>query len=176
MGALFHAIVFLSLILSCWLALGCGGGQLDGVEYRDDQVAFRLGRIPDGMRQVQTNEARVALQNDEVGATVAIGARCGQESDDVPLRALVQHLFLQFQDKKTVSEQPFTLDSRAALRSEVVARLDGVRRHFVVVVMKKNDCVYDFLHVDGGGDSPGLEKSRADFIRMVEGFVVLNEP
>ncbi len=166
----------LMVLFFCWSIWGCGASRFDGVEYRDRQVAFRLGALPEGMRQVETDEARIALQNDTVGATVAVGARCGQKSDDVPLQALVQHLFLQFEDKKVISEEQFVLNSRAALRSEVVARLDGVKRHFVVVVMKKNRCVYDFLHVDGGGDAPALRKSRRDFDEMIQGFVVLEEP
>jgi hypothetical protein len=65
------------------------------------------------------------------------------------------------------------LDGRKALRTEVDARLDGVRRHFVVVVMKKENCVYDFLHVDRGGDAPALSRSRAEFDEMIQGFSVI---
>jgi len=53
---------------------------------------------------------------------------------------------------------------------EIEARLDGVSRHFIVTVLKKNGCVYDFLHVDGGGASAELSASRADFRAMVSGF------
>jgi hypothetical protein len=102
-----------------------------------------------------------------------VNARCGVDSDDVPLRALVGHLFLQLTDRKIISEQEFVLDSRAALTTEMVAYLDGVRRHFVVTVMKKDGCVYDFIHVDGGGDSLRLKESRDNFRKMVSGFETL---
>jgi hypothetical protein len=55
----------------------------------------------------------------------------------------------------------------------MVAYLDGVRRHFVVTVMKKDGCVYDFIHVDGGGDSLRLKESRDNFRKMVSGFETL---
>ncbi len=155
-----------------WL-VGCGGAQFDGTTYSDKDVAFRLGPTPPGMHQLKADDARVAMQNDAAGSTLAVGARCNQDGDDVPLRALVQHLFLQFEDRQITSEREFLLDGRTALRTELTARLDGVRRHFIVVVMKKDDCVYDFLHVDGGGDAPLLRQSRADFDRMINGFVVL---
>src|SRR5690606_6571105 len=47
---------------------------------------------------------------------------------------------------------------------------------FVVVEMKKANCVYDFLDVDGGGDSPTLRQSRPDFSNMIEGFTALRQP
>lgn len=168
-----RVLLVLSAWLLVWLNFGCGGAQFNGVEYRDKDIAFRLGPIPSTMREVKTGEARIALQDDKVGATVAIDARCNQETDDVPLQALVQHLFLQFEDRTILSTREFSLDGRAALRTELKARLDGVWRHFVVVVMKKDSCVYDFLHVDGGGESETLRQSRADFSTMVEGFSVL---
>ncbi|HXS15717.1 MAG TPA: hypothetical protein VN764_00925 [Polyangiaceae bacterium] len=171
----FSAAVCALLVVSlAALAVGgCGGAQFNGVEYRDKDVAFRLGPTPPGMHRLQSDDARIAMQNDAAGSTLAIGARCKQDSDDVPLRALVQHLFLQFEDRQIQNEREFVLDGRTALRSELDARLDGVRRHFIVVVMKKDACVYDFMHVDGGGDAPLLQRSRADFDHMVEGVVVL---
>jgi len=169
-GAVCALLVVAFCALSLW---GCGGAQFDGVEYSDKDVAFRLGPTPPGMHRLQSDDARIAMQNDGAGSTMAIGARCNQDSDDVPMRALVQHLFLQFEDRQIISEREFVLDGRTALRTELLARLDGVRRHFIVVVMKKDDCVYDFLHVDGGGDGPLLRQSRADFDRMIDGVVVL---
>jgi hypothetical protein len=149
----------------------CGGGaQFNGTEYRDDDVAFRLGPLPAGVRAVGTSESLLAFQNDEAGTTMAVSARCGVDSDDVPLRALVVHLFLQLTDREILSEEEFVLDGRAALTTEMKAHLDGVQRHFVVTVLKKDGCVYDFIHVDGGGETLRLLESRAEFRRMVRGF------
>lgn len=162
-----------ALGLGALLAVACGGASFNGVEYRDKEVAFRLGAVPAGLRQVQASDAKVSFQNDEAGVTVAVAARCGQESDDVPLRALVQHLFIQFTERQLISEKEFSLDDRAALEMEMKARLDGVPRHFIVTVLKKDGCVYDFLHIDGGGQSSILEQSRADYRQMVRGFHTL---
>jgi hypothetical protein len=158
------------LLLLALCATGCTKAQFNGVEYRDHEVAFEIGELPPGMRRLDSNEAKVTLEDPQLGTTIAIGARCGQDSDDVPLRALVQHLFLQFTDKRIISESEFRLDGRQALSTELTARLDGVLRHFVIVVLKKDGCVYDMIHVDGGGDQAGLEQSRSDFRKMVQGF------
>lgn len=152
---------------------GCAGTQFDGSEYRDKEVAFRLSYIPSGLRTLDSDESKLAFQNDVAGSTLAVSARCGVDSDDVPLRALVQHLFLQLTERELISEKEFILDGRAALEMELEAYLDGVLRHFVVVVMKKNGCVYDFMHVDGGGSTAALEASRKDFRKMVRGFSTL---
>jgi len=152
---------------------GCRGAKFDGTEYRDREVAFRLSYVPGELRALRSGDAKIAFQNDRAGSTIAISARCGVDSDDVPLRALVQHLFIQLTDRQTISEKEFVLDGRAALEMELGASLDGVKRHFVVAVLKKDGCVYDFIHVDGGGSSSQLETSRADFRKLVAGFSTL---
>lgn len=166
-------VVLISALFGAVATPSCGGAQFDGTEYRDKEVAFRLSYVPAGLSPLESGESKVAFQNEQAGSTIAISARCGVDSDDVPLRALVQHLFLQLSDREVVSEKEFTLDGRAALEMEIDAHLDGVRRHFVVTVLKKDGCVYDFLHVDGGGTGPALGGSRRDFRKMVRGFSTL---
>jgi hypothetical protein len=156
------------------LALGCGRSAVfDGTEYRDDRVAFRLGKVPDGSDRIQASDALVAFERPEIGATIAVSARCHRESDDIPLRALVAHLFLQLTDRQTLGERQFELDGREALEVEVTAKLDGVARHFIVTVLKKDGCVYDMWHIDRGGQAPELLDARADFRTMVRGFRAL---
>lgn len=145
-------------------------GRFDGVEYQDGAVHFRLGEGPSGFARVESNESLVSLSNDASHAAILVNARCHLDGDDVPLRALVQHLFLQFTERNLISETPLTLDGRAALRVELLATLDGVQRHFVVFVLKKDGCVYDLVHVDRGGTDPTLVESRQDFDRMARGF------
>jgi hypothetical protein len=152
---------------------GCGRPAFDGQVYRGEQVSFRLGPVPASARQVEATEALVAFRDDDAGSTIAVSARCGQDGDDVPLRALVQHLFLHFTDRRVLAEKEFTLARRAALEAELEATLDGVSSHFVVVVLKHDGCVYDFVHVDGGGNSAAIQQSRTDFRAMVHGFEVL---
>ncbi len=65
----------------------------------------------------------------------------------MPLTALTHHLFLHFTDRELASQKTVELDGREALRSELTARLDGVPKHFVIYVLKKDGCVYDFMHI-----------------------------
>lgn len=168
------AVRLLAALLLLGGAGACASGRsFDGVEYRDDQVAFRLGPLPPGFKEVSSTETRLTFQNDSIGASLAVHARCGVDGDDVPLRALVQHLFLQFTEREVLEEKFFRLDGREAVEVELQAAIDGVPRHFIVAVLKKDGCVYDFIHVDRGGAHSELQESRAAFRQFVAGFRVL---
>jgi hypothetical protein len=161
-------------LLAALAVAGCAHSGFDGQVYRSRDLSFRLGPVPSSAHEVEASEALVAFRDDQAGSTMAINARCGQDGDDVPLRALVQHLFLHFTDRRTIREEEFSLARRTALEAELEAALDGVSSHFVVVVLKHDGCVYDFIHVDGGGQSARVAQSRSDFRTMVRGFEVLH--
>ena len=160
----------LALGVCLFSLISCGGSSFNGTEYTSDELAFRIGPSPDGARLVQSNDALITLRNDQAGTSMAINGRCRLDGDDVPLRALATHLFLQFDERTQVTEKEFRLDGRSALEVELDASLDGVQQHFIVVVMKKDACVYDFIHVDSGGSDPGIVQSREQFRAMVQGF------
>ncbi|HVU00136.1 MAG TPA: hypothetical protein VHE30_00240 [Polyangiaceae bacterium] len=150
------------------LALACGGGpSFDGHVFKNDQLSFRVANAPGGFRPVAPDGALLAYRDDEEGATIALSGRCGKDGDDVPLEALTHHLFLQFTERNVESQEKFTLDGREALRTTLTAKLDGVEKHFSVVVLKKNGCVYDFLMVERAGGSHSAEQRFSEF---VEGF------
>jgi hypothetical protein len=93
-----------------------------------------------------------------------MNGRCGVDGDDVPLAALTHHLFLNFTKRHVESQQTVELDGREALRTELTAELDGVSKRFLVFVMKKDGCVYDFMWIGAAEASPG------EFQRFVQGF------
>jgi hypothetical protein len=49
-----------------------------------------------------------------------------------------------------------------------VAKLDGVEKHFQVVVLKKDGCVYDFLQIANG------PQDTERFLHFVRGFSSLS--
>jgi hypothetical protein len=154
---------------ACLLAGACAGSSFDGRVYRADGMAFEVGPIPASWRTIEVDGALLAFREDRSAATVALNGRCGLDGDDVPLEALTHHLFLHFRQRLLIRQERVTLDDRAALRSELTAELDGVPMHFVVYVMKKDGCVYDFMLMSanaGGAD-------REAFERFVRGFETL---
>ncbi len=159
----FRAIALVALLA------GCGGSNFDGHVYRHGDLAFRVGPIPPAWRTIDADGALIAFRDDPAEATIALNGRCGLDGDDVPLEALTHHLFLHFTDATLVKQQRFELAGRAALRTELTAALDGVPMHYVVVVLKKNACVYDFMLVTPEGRTGGTEA----FERFVNGFETL---
>ncbi len=149
------------------LALGCTRPGFDGTTYRDAEVAFRVGPVPPTWHRIEVSETRLAFRDDQAQSLVAVGGRCNRDGDDVPLEALTHHLFLHFTDRSVGSQEHFNLDGREALRTEISAELDGVPRSFVIVVLKKDGCVYDFMLITPPG---ALDRSRPEFDRFVTGF------
>ena len=160
-----------ALVIAGLALLACGGKAFDGRVVRSDDVRFRLGEVPAGWHEGEIDGALVAFRDDGARAMTLVNGRCGKDADDVPLRALTQHLFLYFTGRTPPSEHERTvrLDGREALRSELEADLDGVRRHFVTYVLKKDGCVYDFVLVTPGASSPAVPA----FDRFVGGFGTL---
>ena len=160
------ALAALLLSAACF---GCASSHFDGQTYHDDNLHFRVGPIPNAWRSISVDDSLLAFRDDPTNATVALNGRCGVDGDDVPLTSLTQHLFLQFTDRAPVSQQALTLDGREALRTEISAALDGVKKQYLVYVLKKDNCVYDFMYIAADGSSA----SRADFERFVQGFATL---
>lgn len=154
------------LLFGTWLT-SCGASAFDGSVYRDGDIAFRVGKRPETWRAIQVEGALLAFRDESSSATIAVNGRCGLDGDDVPLRALTHHLFLQFTDRRVIEQRTLTLDGREALRTELLADLDGVPRRFVVYVLKKDGCVYDFVWI--GATDPSASASAA-YQNFVQGF------
>lgn len=158
-----------------WLALSaCSTPAFQNGVFRNEDVAFRVGPIPAHWAAIEEEQpdpelATFAFRNPQGPATIGVAARCRRDGDDVPLRALTQHLYLGFTDRETRAEREFTLDGRAALRTEMVASLDGVPKDLTFVVLKKDGCVYDFWRVAANA------APDADFDAFVNGFQVLRQ-
>jgi len=162
---------FLSLaVLMCAASTACASSGFDGHVYQNGNLKFRVGHIPSGWRAIDADNALLAFRDDPANATVALNGRCGVDGDDVPLASLTQHLFLEFTDRDLGTQKPLTLDGREALRTEITAALDGVKKHYVVYVLKKNGCVYDFMYIAARDAGTG---AVAAFDGFVQGFSTL---
>jgi hypothetical protein len=149
-------------------ALACSSASFDGKVFRRGDIAFRLEHLPPTWRNIEISDTALAFRDDRNSATVAINGRCGKDADDVPLRSLTQHLFLQFTERRIEQQELVPLDGREALQTQMIAKLDGVEKHFHVVVLKKDGCVYDFMQVANGPQDP------EEFLHFVQGFSSLS--
>jgi hypothetical protein len=161
------------LLLACAAALGvtaCAAAAFDGSVYRGDGYAFRIPSPPASWERLDVSHAALAFRDRGNESTIALNARCGADSEDVPLASLTQHLFITFTDREVLREEVVPFDDREALHSEVLAKLDGVPKRFDVWVMKKDGCVYDLLYIARPeAHEAGLEA----FHRFVQGFATV---
>lgn len=158
------AIASFTIALGC---LGCGKAAFDGRTFQAEDVAFRIGPLPSTWQKLDVDGARLAYRDPQTDTIISVNARCGSESDDVPLEALTKHLFIQFTEREIVEQRRFQLDGRDALGTTIRAKLDGVPRRFRVVVLKKDGCVYDLSEI---ATSQANSQSDAVFEGVVTGF------
>ena len=130
-------------------------------------MSFRVGDAPEAWRTIEVSDALKSFRNDVDGATIAVNGRCGKDGDDVPLVALTRQLFIYFTDREEQSQESVVVDGREALKTVMHAKLDGVKKGFVVYVLKKDGCVYDFMYIS---PPESLGAGAAGFDRFVAGF------
>jgi len=158
--------------LAALLLAACASSSFAGRVYSGDGVHFRVGKVPSSWRTLELDDTLLAFRDDSANATVAVNGRCGLDGDDVPLTSLTQHLFLQFTDRVQLSQTKLSLDGREALRTEISAALDGVKKQYLVYVLKKDSCVYDFMYISAD-TAANQTRPRADFEHFVQGFAAL---
>lgn len=162
-----------ALCIAALLASACASAAFSNGVFRRGDVAFAVGPVPEGWRLLDETTADAdlaafAFRDDLAHVTVGAAGRCGRDGDDVPLRALTQHLTIGFTDRVLESEEPLMLDGRAALRTEMTAKLDGVGKYLSFVVVKKDRCVYDLWRI------ADAQTDTSDFDRFVAGFRALD--
>jgi len=161
-----HLMRAAGFVLAAALAVtACGGPHFNGTVYDDGVLHFRTGPVPAAWHSIEADGTLLAFRDDATPATVALNGRCGIDGDDVPLASLTQHLFLQFTERELTSQQELNIDGRAALRTDLVGKLDGVPKRFLVYVLKKDGCVYDFWRI-----SEPKAGDAVDFEGFVKGF------
>jgi hypothetical protein len=151
-------------------ATGCASPSFQQGVYRSDGISFQLGTVPETWRPLEVDGALLSFEDRASHDMISVGSRCGRDAEDVPLEALTQHLFIQFTERQPGAQERLMLDGREALRTTMVAKLDGVSRWFVVYVLKKDGCVYDFWHI---ASSPPDQARLAPFETAVKGFRTL---
>ena len=166
MGRLRSRTLGLALVLT---AFACAPKKFDGRVYQNDELAFRVGPTPGSWRPIEVDDALLAFRDDQHGTTVAVSGRCNRDGDDVPLSSLTHHLFLHFTEREVHSQKRIDVAGRESLRTELTASLDGVSKRYVVYVLKKDGCVFDFLLIADSDRAP-----VRPFDDFVSGFQTVN--
>ena len=155
----------LLLVLVAPLA-GCRRVSFEDSVLTKPSVRYRVGKLPEVWHRVWLEGNDLAFSEEGTGRALSVNATC-EGHDDPPLPVLTRHLLAGFTERQEVSSKLVPLAEREALRSRYLAKLDGVPVRLELVVLKKDNCVYDFAYVS----PPGLAEERmADFETLLAGF------
>ncbi len=170
------------ILVTCLLLPACffGGIKNPGKvraytpgEVKTDKGSYGVGPLPSSWRQKQVGNYKVlVLYNDAYQSSIETDAFCDRSFDDASLKVLTNHLHAGITDKKTKSENPMMLDSRGAFRSVVSGKVDGVEVILDSVVVKKDNCLFDFVLIS----KPSKYSSALpDFENFFGGFRYLGD-
>ena len=164
----FALSLLLCLLSAAFLGCGGAGARLHGRIYEDAEARYRIGDLGDGWDSIHVARANdLAWTHGATGAIVQVNASCDPAAD-IPLAVLTNHLVAGFTGRDLREQAVVPLDGREALRTHLVASLDGVRRELLFYVMKKDECVYDFALIAPEGES--FEAGLLRFEPFVQGF------
>ncbi len=154
------------LALAC--ALGaCAGGSLKSGYFTKGWLKVRVAALDAAQwQQVSFADNDLAWVNQKSSHVLAINATC-EAHGDPGLDVLTTHLMFGFTERTLRTRGTKMIDGREALLSNYVARLDGVPVEIDVAVLKKNDCVHDFVYVSPAGRAA---EHRAQFEQLLAEF------
>lgn len=135
--------------------------------YQDEEAHYRIGELSGSWTSIDVPDNDLAFHSSSLEAIVQVNASC-DPTGDIPLTVLTNHLLAGFTARQTLSEDLVPMDGREALRTHVIADLDGASRELLIYVLKKNNCVYDMTMIAPAGTH--FTAALATFEGFVTGF------
>lgn len=160
------------VLLVAATSTGCQTPKVAAGAYRDSDVHYTLAEPGAGWSRVNIGDANGAWFNEELSSALLVNSHC-QGVKDAPLEALARELTIGMTEREELKARKFTLSRREAFETELTAKLDGVPRHLVVLVLKKDGCVYDVV-LDANPDN--VERARPAYEAMRDSLDVQARP
>jgi len=145
---------------------GCRRVSFEDSVLSKPDVRYRVGELPRHWRRVYLEGNDLAFSEEGTGRAFSVNATC-KGHDDPSLQVLTRHLLTGFTEREDLGQRLVPMDGREALRSRYRAKMDGVPVELELVVLKKDNCVFDFSYVA----PPGMAAERMpDFDALLAGF------
>jgi len=175
---LFISFFTLLILSACFFGKGIkNSGRV--IDYKPGKVitqggGYGVGVLPAGWRRVEIKPYRtISFRNDALESTITTDAFCDASFDDASLKTLTVHLHMGLDEQKQISQKELTLSGRAALRTVVQGKVDGVLMSLDTVVIKKDSCLFDFALV---GDPTKYAQASSDFEKFYGAFTYNGQP
>lgn len=124
--------------------------------------------VGDDPNAVDSMKADRAYENPETGAIISVNSIC-RKYNKSSLEALTDNLVRGVGDRKLMRREEITVDGEPALDSSFEGVVDGVFLNLRTVVLIKNDCTYDFIHVSIPKREKGGGRAFDDFLASFHG-------
>ena len=153
-----------------WFAIAlisCTATSYDGATFKRGKLTYQTGSLPSEWKRIGVEDANLAFKHRSGGAIVC-NAICGDaDIGDVPLDVLINQSLFGVEAQKELKREEIKLDSRAAVRAHVTGTMDGVPIELDLVVLKKDNCTFDFQLVT----SPeAFAQRQPEFERFFQSF------
>ncbi|RME28620.1 MAG: hypothetical protein D6798_01980 [Deltaproteobacteria bacterium] len=150
-------------LLMLMLLTACGASR----QARRLEGRYQTGDPGPGWTRVRPGGADRAWYSDDLHATIYTDSNCATRFEDRPLDKLADSALLGMSAGEPDLSETRTIDGREALVRRQSGVLDGVPFELGIAVLKKNECVYDFLLVSTPG---GIDRAWDAFEAVLAGF------
>jgi hypothetical protein len=157
------------------LVAGCGGWRGHGNTYYrrwepgpvKHEATYRFGLPGAAWAPLKQKGTQVAWFNEGLDAAILLDSQCESHGDST-LEQFTDHLRIDFRQWEVKSQESVMLAGRDAVRTVVLASIDGgPQSQLELYVTKKNGCLFDLEYIAPPGN---FERGRADFARVVAAF------
>ncbi len=119
--------------------------------------------VGDDPNSTDAMKADMAFENPDTGAIISLNSIC-RKYNKLSLETLTENLIRGVGERKVVDRKEIDLDGAKALDTLYEGVVDGVFLHLRTIVMIKDDCTFDFIHVSVPKRETGNLHSFDDFL------------
>lgn len=162
--------VFLLFLSSCSFGKVDTRGSV--VDYKNGVVtteggSFAVGGLGPAWVKQSFDYKTILFKHSYHKASISVDAFCKGSFDDASLGIMTNQLLYGLTNQKRSFQRKIKLDNHEALRTRATGAIDGIPVALDIVVLKMNECVFDFVYTS----SPGQHlKLTSDFERFYQGF------
>lgn len=128
---------------------------------------YKVGPLSNDWRLAADKNPGIGFKNRVNKASIIAEAVCGRAFEDLSLELLTSNLLAGLENIKKVKTERWQLSGREGLYTSSLAFLDGVAVWLGTVVIKKDNCEFDFWAIS----KPELDRQvSSDFAVFVKGF------
>ncbi|MGE0761647.1 MAG: hypothetical protein AB7N80_00070 [Bdellovibrionales bacterium] len=143
---------------------GCVSVSIEGKKSRrSENLSYQTPLEP--FQKIAAEQVDVAWKNQKTGAIISVVSDCGSDLDPT-LEALRSEILQGISNENITREDRITFLGRAALRSWVSGKVDGVETALDLMIVKKDGCSYVFTLVS---TPPQVVADRPFFERFLQG-------